>query len=185
MGPHLSERIAEFVFEELSASEMTEAKGHLAQCADCREQVEQFQMTHAMLRTSTDVEPPRRIMFEFEKPRAVAWVWRWLGPMAASAAVAFAVVSLTPRPPQIVERVVQQQAAAVQAAPVAAQPVDYEKIKALLISELQKRDTAQSRELQRVRGEMAWLDKSQQVAYRNSIQTEARLQTLNAKFETR
>src|SRR5580692_2320856 len=136
---HLSERIAEFVFEELSAPEMTEAKRHLAECADCREQVDRFQTTHAMLRTSTDIEPPRRIMFEFEKPRAAAWIWRWLAPMAASAGVAIAIVSFAPRPqPQIVERIVQQQAAA-QPVPAAAQPADYQKIISEL-NELKKRD---------------------------------------------
>ena len=60
--------------------------------------VEHFESTYAMLKSSPDVEPPRRIMFEFEKPRAAGWLWRWLGPMTASAAVAFAVVTFTPRP---------------------------------------------------------------------------------------
>jgi hypothetical protein len=60
--------------------------------------VEHFESTYKMLRSSADVEPPRRIMFEFEKPRAAGWLWRWLGPMTASAAVAFAVVTFTPRP---------------------------------------------------------------------------------------
>ena len=161
---HLTEKLAEFVFEELSAEEMAGAKRHLAQCSDCREQVEQFQLTHAMLRTSADVEPPRRIMFEFEKPRAVAWIWRWLAPMAASAAVAFAVVSLTPRPaPQIVQPVVQQQAAAQPVQPVAAEPVDYQKIQAFLTSELNKRDAAHATELRSIKGNIAWLEKYQDV----------------------
>jgi hypothetical protein len=61
--------------------------------------VEHFESTYAMLKSSPDVEPPRRIMFEFEKPKAAAgWLWRWLGPMTAAAAVAFAVVTFTPRP---------------------------------------------------------------------------------------
>ena len=60
--------------------------------------VEHFESTYRMLKSSTDVEPPRRLMFEFEKPRAAGWLWRWLGPMTASAAVAFAVVTFTPRP---------------------------------------------------------------------------------------
>lgn len=164
MGPHVSEKLAEFVFEELSAAEMIEARRHLSQCPDCHEQVEQFQVTNSLLRTSVDVEAPRRIMFEFEKPRASAWIWRWLAPMAASAAVAFAVVSLTPRPaPQIVERVVQQPAAAQAARPVAAEPVDYQKIEAWLTNELQKRDTAQAKELLRVKSDIAWLEKYQDV----------------------
>ena len=39
---HLSGKLAEFIFEELSASEMAETKRHVAECSDCREQVEQF-----------------------------------------------------------------------------------------------------------------------------------------------
>src|SRR5581483_2267703 len=78
--------------------------------------VEHFKSTYAMLKSSPDVEPPRRLMFEFEKPRKASWLWQWMAPMAASAAVAFAVVTFTPRPqapPQIVKEVVQQQAPAV------------------------------------------------------------------------
>src|SRR5580765_1837937 len=124
---HLTEKVAEFIFGELSAQEMADAQRHLTQCAGCRQEVEQFQTTYAMLKTSQDAEPPRRIMFEFEKPRTAAWIWRWLAPMAASAAVAALVVTFTPRPqqpPQVIERqVVQQQASAPQA-----QPVDYQKI---------------------------------------------------------
>src|SRR5436190_23660522 len=101
---HLTDKIAEFVFGELSASEMTEGQRHLAQCPDCRQQVERFQGTYAMLKTSPDTEPPRRVLFEFEKRPTSAWIWRWLAPMATSAAVAVAIVTLTPRPqPQIIE----------------------------------------------------------------------------------
>ena len=60
--------------------------------------VEQYKSTYSMLKSSPDLEPPRRIRFEFEKPRATGWLWRWLGPMTASAVVAFAVVTFTPRP---------------------------------------------------------------------------------------
>ena len=180
MGPHVNERIAEFVFEELSAAEMTDAKRHLAQCTDCREQVEQFQTTHAMLRTSADVEPPRRVMFEFEKRQEATWIWRWLAPMAASAAVAFAVVSLTPRPaPQIVDRVVQQQAPVSQAVqPVAAEPVDYQKIQAWLTSELNRRDAAHTTELRRVKGDIAWLERFQDVVSTKTEKNVARIEYL-------
>jgi hypothetical protein len=171
MSSHLTERIAEFVFEELSMTEMLEARQHLAQCADCQRQVEQFQTTHAMLRTSVDVEPPRAIMFEFEKPRAVSWMWRWLAPMAASAAVALAVVSLAPRPQvPIVERVVQQQVAAQpsQVRPVSAEQVDYQKIQEWLTAELNKRDAAREKDVQRVRNEVVELYKTQRVDYRHT-----------------
>jgi hypothetical protein len=167
---HLSEKLAEFVFEELPMPEMVEARLHVAECSDCRHQVEQFQATHAMLKMSPDAEPPRRIMFEFEKSRAASWMWRWLAPMAAAAAVALAVVSFVPRPQgQIVERVVQQQAAA-QPSQVAAEPVDYQKIQEWLTKELNKRDAAQGKDLQRVRGEVAELYKTQRVDYRQTAE---------------
>jgi hypothetical protein len=165
---HITEKVAEFVFEELSATEMAEGRNHLAGCSDCREQVHAFQMTHSLLKTSPDVDLPRRILFEFEKPYVSNWLWRWLAPMAASAAVALAVVMFVPRPqppPQMVEHVVQQPSPA----PVA-QAVDYQKIidelrasdRAWLESELKKDAALQTREIERLRGYVATLDYDQQ-----------------------
>jgi anti-sigma-K factor RskA len=179
--PHLTEKVAEFIFGELSAQEMAEAQRHLTQCSDCREQVEQFQTTYAMLKTSPDVEPPRRILFEFEKPRASAWIWRWLAPMAASAAVAALVVTFTPRPqqpPQIIERVVQQQAAAPQA-----QPVEYQKIIDDLREEIKQRDAAQARQLQEVRHDVALLDNDQRAVQRGTWENSRSIQLLASKIE--
>jgi anti-sigma factor RsiW len=151
MSSHLTEKLAEFVFEELPMPEMAEGRRHLAECSDCREQVEQFQSTHAMLRTSVDVEPPRRIMLEFEKPRVASWMRRWLAPMAASAAVALAVVTFVPRPqPQIVE----------------------------LANELKKQSAAQEKEILRVRGELALLDSYQRATERETIDNGSSIQLL-------
>jgi anti-sigma-K factor RskA len=174
--PHLTEKVAEFIFGELSAQEMAEAQSHLTQCSDCRQQVEQFQTTYAMLKTSPDAEPPRRILFEFEKPRASAWIWRWLAPMAASAAVAAVVVTFTPRPqqpPQVIERVVQQQASAPQA-----QPVDYQKIIDGLREEIKQRDAAQASQLQQVRHDVALLDYYQRSVERETWGNAATIQQL-------
>ena len=174
--PHLTEKVAGFIFGELSAQEMADARRHLAECSDCREQVEQFQTTYAMLKTSPDAEPPRRIMFEFEKPRAAAWIWRWLAPMAASAAVAAVVVAFTPRPqqpPQVIERVVQQQASAPQA-----QPVEYQKIIDDLREELKQRDAAQTRQLQQVRHDVALLGNYQQALERETWDNAGSIQQL-------
>lgn len=182
MNSHLTERIAEFVFGELSEVETAEGRRHLTDCAACRLQVEQFQHTHAMLKTSAEVEPPRRIIFEAEKGRFTPWVWRWLAPMAASAAVALAVVTLAPQPP-VVERFVQQPAPT---AAAAAQPVDYEKVisdlraeqQTWLAGELQKRDAAQAKEFQRVRGEIDWLAGVQRAAYRETADVQRSIQLL-------
>ena len=95
---HLNERIADYVFEELSSGEMTEAGRHIAECSDCRKQVEQFQQTHMMLKTSPDVDPPRNIVFEFEKPvrHGAGSFWRWLAPMAATAALVLGIAVASP-----------------------------------------------------------------------------------------
>ena len=95
---HLNERIADFVFEELSTGEMAEAGRHIAECSDCRAQVESFQRTHQMLKTSPDLDPPRNIVFEFEKParRTSGAFWKWLAPLAATAALALGIAVMAP-----------------------------------------------------------------------------------------
>ena len=95
---HLNERIADYVFEELSTGEMAESRQHIAECSDCRIQVENFQHTHMLLKTSPDLDPPRNIVFEFERPvrRAAGSFWRWLAPLAATAALATGVAVAAP-----------------------------------------------------------------------------------------
>lgn len=140
--------------------------------------VEHFRSTYNMLKSSPDVEPPRRIMFEFEKPRQAAWLWRWLAPMAASAAVAFAVVTITPRPqapPQIVREVQQQVPAP------AANPVNYQPIIDELQSELaalKARDAARTKDIQRVRGEMDLMAEDERLIKRANIENQSYIQQL-------
>jgi hypothetical protein len=188
---HINDKIAEFVFEELPAQEMKAANAHLAECSGCREQVEQFQSIHARLKTSPDLEPPRRILFEFEKPQVSSWMWRWLAPMAASAAVSLAVVNLAaPRqtPPQVIKEVVQQQAPA-----PAAQPINYQQIidqlqaadRAWLENELKKRDAAHQQEIQRVRGEVDNLALYQKMMDRETQENARDVQLLAAKTDGR
>ena len=188
---HIKDKIAEFVFEELPAQEMKAANAHLAECSGCREQVEQFQSIHARLKTSPDLEPPRRILFEFEKPQVSSWMWRWLAPMAASAAVSLAVVNLAaPRqtPPQVIERVVQQPAPA-----PAAQPINYQQIidqlqaadRAWLENELKKRDAAQAKELQRVRAEVDNVAFYQRIVDRDTQENKRDIQLVAAKTDGR
>ena len=140
--------------------------------------VEHFRSTYERLKSSPDVEPPRRLMFEFEKARPTAWIWRWLAPMTASAAVAFAVVMFTPRPqapPQIVERVVQQQVQA-----PAPAPVNYQQEIDELRAELRARDAAQIKEFQRIRGGMDVLAADQRAIQRENIVNESDIQQLAA-----
>jgi anti-sigma factor RsiW len=184
---HINDKIAEFVFNELSKQEMAEATGHLAQCSACREQVEHFRSTYAMLKTSPDLEPPRRTVFEFEKQAPPSWIWRWLGPMTASAAVALAVVTFVPRTPQVVDHVIQQPAPQAATQP-ATQPVDYQRIinelrpeqQAWLEAELKKRDAAHAAELQSVRADVASIYVDQKKLERETWENGGSIQQLAA-----
>src|SRR5262245_1903664 len=93
---HVTERLAEFIFEELPASEMTAARQHLTECTNCREQVDRFQQTLTMLQAAPDLEPPRNIVFEFEKP-VTSRFWRWFPATAAAAAILLMTVALAGR----------------------------------------------------------------------------------------
>jgi Putative zinc-finger len=183
---HITDRIADFVFQELSAQNLSEFKEHVETCSTCRKQVEEFQRTLSMLKASPEIEPPRSICFEFEKPRTPSWLWRWVAPMAASAAVALAVVSFAPRQVQIVERLVDR--------PVtqpAAQPIDYQRIvnevraaeQAWLENELKTRDANQSKEVLRLRGELAAVDFYQHRLQRETWENARDVQLLAAKTD--
>ena len=93
---HVTEKLAEFMFEELPAPEMAEARRHLTECANCREQVDRFQQTLAMLKAAPDVEPPRSIVFEIEKP-AASRLWRWFPAAATIAALLLMTIALAGR----------------------------------------------------------------------------------------
>jgi len=90
---HLGERLADFVFGELPANEMEEARRHLAQCGECGGQVREFERTRSLLKTSPDMDPPRQIVFEVERRTSV---WRWLVPVGVAAAVLLAVLIAFP-----------------------------------------------------------------------------------------
>jgi hypothetical protein len=92
---HLGDRITDFIFGELSATEMEELRRHVSECAECRSQVQQFEHTRAMLKTSPDVDPPRRIVFEVERPASVRR-WQWLAPVGIAAAILLTVLIAAP-----------------------------------------------------------------------------------------
>ena len=93
---HVTEKLAEFIFEELSPAETAEARRHLAECANCQEQVNRFQHTVSMLQASPDLEPPRNLVFEFQKP-ATSRFWRWFPAAAALAAVLVMAIAIAGR----------------------------------------------------------------------------------------
>jgi predicted anti-sigma-YlaC factor YlaD len=92
---HVTEKLAEFIFEELPAAEMARARQHLADCSNCRDQVERFQQTLAILRSAPAEEPPRSIVFEFEKP--ARRLWKWFPAAAAIAALVVMTIALAGR----------------------------------------------------------------------------------------
>src|SRR5215813_1529915 len=93
---HIKELLPEFVFEELSDSEMAKARTHLAECVSCREELAHFQRTVATLKAVPDLEPPRNVVFEFEKPASKRF-WRWFPATAAIAALLLITVALIGR----------------------------------------------------------------------------------------
>ena len=94
---HLGERITEYVFEELAASEMSEARAHVAQCGECKMAVEHFQRTRSLLQAVPDLDPPRSAVLTFDKPKPVRrWAWRWLTPMATAAVLVLAFALAAP-----------------------------------------------------------------------------------------
>jgi len=93
---HITEKLAEFVFEELSGPEMAEARRHLAECVSCNEQVDRFQQTLAMLKAAPDAELPRSTVFEFEKS-PLSRMWRWLPASVAVAAILLVAIALAGR----------------------------------------------------------------------------------------
>ncbi len=93
---HITEKLAEFVFEELSAVEMADGRKHIESCDECKVRVEQFQHTLTMLKTAPEVAPPRNIVFEFEKPVARRFR-RWFPAATAVAALLVMTIALAGR----------------------------------------------------------------------------------------
>jgi anti-sigma factor RsiW len=198
---HLGERLTDFVFGELSASDMEDARRHLDTCADCRNHVEQFDRTRSMLKMAPDVEPPRHIVFEFEKPRAI---WRWLVPAAVAAAVLVAVLIATPMQIQwqnsqltitfgagfTPARAGLQPASTPLPAVTAPQPqpIDYDRIaqqvasseRPWLIEQFKKRDAEQMKRFEFLRGSVVYLEGQQQALEKDTVRNASTIQTLAA-----
>ncbi len=178
---HLGERITDFVFGELAPPEMDEARRHLAACADCRKEVEQFERTRSLLKMSPEVEPPRRIVFEFEK-RKTNPIWQWLAPGAVAAAILIAVL-LASQPhvqwnqSQLTISFGGAPAPAVVSPPapvvegVSAQQYDYDRILKEIERRLDKRDASQLKRIQRLQDQLVYLKAETSEFERVAIQT--------------
>ena len=195
---HLGERLTDFVFGELFGNKMEEARRHVDACPDCRKQVEQFQTTHSLLKMAPDREPPRHIVFDFEKRRSM---WTWLVPAAVAAAVILAVLIATPMQIQWHDSQLTITVGAGSTTPraaltppltppqvtqVAPQPIDYDRIanqaagseRAWLIQELKKRDTEQMKQFRALQGYLAYVESQQQALARDNVENATNIQLL-------
>ena len=95
---HLEDRLAEFVFEELSEPEMEQARRHVAQCLECQGRVTGFQRVRESLERVPDVDVPRRVVFvESEASSKRSWLpTGWLVPIGAAAAFVLVVLLIVP-----------------------------------------------------------------------------------------
>ena len=207
---HLEDRLAEFVYEELPASEMAADRRHVGQCPECQARVSEFDKIRHALEELPDVEIPRRVVFVPSNDS----VWRnflsprWLVPMATAAALVLALVLAGPidvdwqesgvliafgevaSPPTSIRE-------ARQPAITEPQPIDYERIyqrigaefeerqQAWLESELARRvaaiDMSNRQEIQRVRAELVYLSDLQRAAGRDTLENSSSIQLLAAR----
>jgi anti-sigma factor RsiW len=189
---HLGERVADYVFGEMTGKELEEARRHIADCSQCRDEASQLERTRATLRLSHDIEPPRHITFEVEKRRAFGW--RWLAPIGAAAAVIIAVLIAAPMSIQWNQSqltisfgtapaaVVRNEAANVATSVrTVSEPVDYDRI----ISEIQKQlraqqpsvavapaklDVEQTKVMQRLQDNLVYLENLQKSIEKQTVQ---------------
>ncbi len=184
---HLTDKVADFFYGELPVSEMADARRHIAECADCRADVQQFEMTHLALKALPDLDPPRRIVFPPPQRRPWSSVldWRVLTPLtAAAAALIIAIgVALSPAPGPLT-------VSAPGPAPllVQAQQVDYDRIvkevrqseRGWLAVELEKRD----REIRQLQGQLAYYESYQRTIRKETLENEASIQLLAKRTES-
>jgi anti-sigma factor RsiW len=184
---HLNEKLAEYVYEELPAAEMAEARRHVAGCAECGDRVKDFERIHQALRAMPDVDLPRRVVIEPAKAARVRTFLpvRWLAPVGAAVALVLALAVVGPihadwHDSQLTIAFGKTPSTNVAPAPVVApQPVDYKRLaeevraqNAAFLQEelarLEKEVTVSSgRELAQVRNQIVYLKNQQEEHQRN------------------
>ena len=143
-----------------------------------------------------DAEPPRRIFFEFEKPRPI---WRWLVPAGVAAALIIAVLIAVPmqiqwHDSQLTITMGTGNAAVKPAVPnpiptgivPTPQPVDYERVakqvedsqRTWLADELKKHDAEQLRQIRSLQGEWDYLEAQQKNISRENVNLAAIIQQM-------
>jgi hypothetical protein len=183
---HLNDKIAEFFYQELPASEMVDARRHVAECGECRGQLEKFEKTHLALRSSPDLELPHHIVFAPGERRSWWSLFDWRVAVPLSAAVAALIVAVlvalspTPEPVTVLTST---------PAPAVTQAGDYDKIidevrlseRQWLSNELAKRD----REIQRLQGELEYYVSYQRVVREETLRNASSIQLLAQRTESR
>jgi hypothetical protein len=182
---HLNDKLADFFYEELPASQMVEARHHVAECGECRAQLQLFEKTHLALKALPEAEPPRRVVFA-PSARPARWSvldWRFLAPMAASAAALVLAVmpGHSPAPPAA-PVVVTAPATAPVGVPASAQPIDYDRIvdqvrqadRAWFTDQLARRD----REIRQLEGQLAYYESYQRTLVKETMENASSIQLL-------
>jgi hypothetical protein len=186
---HLGDRLAEFFYGELMPPEMADARRHVAECGECRLQVEQFERTHLALKSLPDEDLPRHIVFAEPERRSWFSVFasRFGAPLTAAAALVIAVLALV-RPVPVPAPMYVSVPAPVPVS-VQSQEIDYDRIarnlrepeRAWIASELDKRD----KEIQRLRGELVYYEFMQRTVLKETWENASSIQLLAQRTESR
>ena len=185
---HLKDQLAEFFYNELPAAEMSDARRHLDECAECRLQLQEFERIHVLLRTVPELDLPRNIVLP--EPQRKPWFpwfdWRPIAASTVAAAIVAGIVvrfSLVPVPPTSVAKTF------IAPPVVQAEKVDYDRIindvrqseREWVIHELQSRD----REIQQLRAEVAYYDSFQRAVMKETLENGSAIQLLAQRTEQR
>jgi len=187
---HLNDKLADFYYEELPASEMVQARRHVAECGECRAQLQLFEKTDLALKQLPDAEPPRRVVV-VEPERTVRWGvldWRFLAPMAAAvAALVIAIMPASSPTPAAVPVAVTTPAPVPVVTP--AQAIDYDRIvdqvrqseRAWFTEQLEKRD----HEIRQLQGQLAYYESYQRTLVKETWENASTIQLLAQRTSSR
>jgi len=182
---HLNDKLADFFYEELPASEMVEARRHVAECGECRTHLQLFEKTHLALKALPEAEPPRRVVFT-PAARPARWGvldWRFFAPMAAAvAALVLAVMPARSPAPAPVPVAVTAPASAPVVPQAQPQNIDYDRIvdqvrqtdRAWFADQLAKRD----REIRQLEGQLAYYESYQRTIVKETMENASSIQLL-------
>ena len=189
---HLNDKLADFFYEELPASEMVDARRHVAECGECRAQVQLLEKTHLALKRMPEAEPPRRVVFATPE-RRVRWAvldWRFLAPMAAAvAALIIAIMPASAPAPTPAAVAVTAPVPAPLATEPQTQAIDYDRIvdqvrqsdRAWFADQLAKRD----REIRQLEGQLAYYESYQRTVMKETWENASSIQLLAQRTASR